>query len=58
MFMCWILGYQAQEFDIELYSCTIRQPRHERMLRWLDLELTHGVAMSKGEETLAARYYP
>ena len=40
MFMCWILGYQAQEFDIELCSCTVHQLRYERMSRQLDLDYT------------------
>ena len=32
--------------------CTLQQPRHVRMLTWLDLDLTCGIDVSKGRETL------
>jgi len=34
-------------------ACIVHLLRHVRMLTWLDLDPTHGMAVSKGEETLA-----
>ena len=33
--------------------CTLQQPRHVRMLAWLDLDPTCGIDVCKGRETLA-----
>ena len=44
--------------SLALYICIAHQPRHGRVLMWLNLDLTRGMAVSKGEETLATRYHP
>ena len=33
--------------------CTLHQPRHGRMLTWLDSNPTCGITVSKGKEMLA-----
>ena len=32
--------------------CAVHQPRHVRVLTWLDLDPTRGMTVSKGERTL------
>ena len=49
---------REQSPPVSIYSvcvcvCTFHQPRHVRVLAWLDSNLTRGAAVSKGKETLA-----
>ena len=38
---------------ITITKCTLHQPRHMRVLTWLDPNLTHGATVSKGKGMLA-----
>ena len=50
----FIYGITSQEYKIIAFGlCTLHQPRHVRVLAWLDPDCTRGATMSKGKGMLA-----
>ena len=54
-FMKVLIPFSWEIFKKKKKMCTVHQLRHERVPMWLDLNLTHGMAVSNGKGSVGCK---